>query len=189
MSQAADAATFDTQLFDQTLSCDLVLPVAFEPGTEPAAAAQAESLLLSLAQVEDLRGEDALDDKKESSAAMQRVDAKLDLILALLGRLARQSMRMPPPRALRWSARGLRLELPAASGIAPGTAGMAALQVSDWLPDRLELPATVLGEAELAPRRHALWLAFPSLTAGLEEALDRHLFRLHRRQIAESRRR
>lgn len=189
MSQAADAATFDTQLFGETLSCDLVLPAAFEPGAHPAPAAQAESLLLSLAQVEDLRGEDTTEDKKEASAAVQRVNAKLDLMLALLGRLVRQSMQMPPPRAVRWSARGLRLELPTASGYPAGATGMVALQASDWLPDRLELPATVLGEAELEPGRHALWLAFPTLTAGLAEALERHLFRLHRRQIAESRRR
>jgi hypothetical protein len=188
VKQAADAAMFDTQLFSETLSCDLVLPAAFLPDATPAPAAQAESLLLALAQVEDLRGEDATEDK-ESSAAVQRVNAKLDLMLALLGRLVRQSMQMPAPRAVRWSARGLRLELPASSGVAAGVTGMVALQASDWLPDRLELPATVLGEAELEPGRHALWLAFPALTAGLGEALERHLFRLHRRQIAESRRR
>lgn len=189
MIQAADAATFDTQLFGETLSCDLVLPAAFEPGAHPAPAAQAESLLLSLAQVEDLRGEESPEDKKDTSLAVQRVNAKLDLMLALLGRLVRQSMQMPPPRALRWSARGIRLELPSAPSLTPGAAGMVALQASEWLPDRLELPATVLAEVELAPGHHALWLTFPALSAGLAEALERHLFRLHRRQIAETRRR
>ncbi|MCW0417617.1 hypothetical protein NB689_003371 [Xanthomonas sacchari] len=33
-----------------------------------------------------------------------------------------------------------------------------------------------------------LWLRFETQPPGLEEALERHLFRLHRRQIADSRR-
>ncbi|WP_267119406.1 PilZ domain-containing protein, partial [Xanthomonas sacchari] len=61
------------------------------------------------------------------------------------------------------------------------------LQPSDWLPDHLELPVRVLAEAATAGVVQ-LWLRFETQPPGLEEALERHLFRLHRRQIADSRR-
>ena len=70
---------------------------------------------------------------------------------------------------------------------APGTTGLFRIQPSDWLPESLELPATVLASVTdgAGPQ---LWLRFGPLTPALESALERHLFRVHRRAIAESRR-
>lgn len=184
-AQAAEAG-----LFGETLSCEAVLPADFAADGGQGRLPQAEALLRGLAQVEDLRSEEAGEEKRgELPQLAQRMDAKLDLMLVLLSRLVRQSERPLPPRALRWSARGLRLRLDAdAPAPAADTAGTLRLQPSDWLPDELELPAIVAASAADASG-HWLWLRFPALPPGLEEVLERHLFRMHRRQIAEARRR
>jgi hypothetical protein len=70
----------------------------------------------------------------------------------------------------------------------PGQAGVVRLQPSDWLPDHIDLPVEVIAEAADAGGGHFLWLRFQRLGDGLEMAMERHLFRLHRRQVAEARR-
>lgn len=188
-SQAAQAA--EAGLFAETLSCAAMLPADFHAGAaSPGRLPQAEALLLGLAQVEDLRGEDGSEEKRgELPMLVQRMDAKLDLMLVLLGRLARQSMDPLPVRPLHWSARGLRLQLePGSPAPAQGTQGLLRLQPSDWLPDELELPASVAATATDAGGTW-VWLQFPAFPPGLEEAMERHLFRMHRRQVADARRR
>ncbi|WP_045737002.1 PilZ domain-containing protein [Xanthomonas sp. MUS 060] len=177
----------ETELFHDTLSCELTLPADFVPGHGIGRLSAAETLLRGLAQVEDLRAEDGSDERGDASLHLQRMDAKLDLMLVLLGRLARQHEDILPLRPVRWSRRGIRLELSKHSGALPAAAGLLRLQPSDWLPDHLELPVRVLDEANDAGRFH-LWLQFETQPPSMEEAMERHLFRLHRRQIASSRR-
>ena len=178
----------ESALFDQTLSCELSLPAEFRLGTAAGRQGAAEALLRGLAQIEDLRSEDSHEDRGELPLIVQRMDAKLDLMLALVGRLARQSQEALALRPVRWSIRGVRLETGARLGAAVGAAGTLALQPGDWLPEHLELPVTVLAEAASGTGGYFLWLRFESLGAGLEAALERHLFRLHRRQVADARR-
>lgn len=177
-------------LFGDVLVCDAVLPASFLPGVV-ARTAQAGALLAGLAQVEDLRGGDEASEEKRGELPLlaQRMDAKLDLVLVLLGRLVRQACPPLPPAAVRWSARGVRLQLPADAELpAADSAGCLRLQPAEWLPDDLELPVIVSATAHTGDAGW-LWLRFPALPAGLEEAMDRHLFRMHRRQVADSRRR
>lgn len=177
----------ETELFQDTLSCELALPADFRVGNGVGRFSAGEALLRGLAQVEDMRSDDGNEERGELPLQLQRMDAKLDLMLVLLGRLARQNEDALPLRPLRWSRRGLRLELGSRSGASPGAAGLVRLQPSDWLPDYLELPVRVVAEAAAGAGFH-LWLRFDDQPAALEEALERHLFRMHRRQIAESRR-
>ncbi|KLD73077.1 PilZ domain-containing protein [Xanthomonas hyacinthi] len=190
MNSASDGVVHhpaEAELFHDTLSCELALPADFRLGNSIGRFGAGEALLRGLAQVEDLRSEDGSEERSEQPLQLQRMDAKLDLMLVLLGRLARQHEEALPLRPLRWSRRGLRLELGSRSGAVPGAAGLLRLQPSDWLPDHLELPVQVVAEAA-AGSGFYLWLRFETQPPGLEEALERHLFRLHRRQIADSRR-
>ena len=180
----------ESELFDETLVCDLALPAEFILGSGTAGGVRAgiaEQLLRSIALVEDSRTEDK-DERGESSLSLQRLEAKLDLVLTLLGRLARQHAEPLPLRPLRWSRRGIRLELGPRSGASPGGLGSVRLQPSDWLPDHVDLPVQVVAEAATGSGGHFLWLRFHGLSDGLEMALERHLFRVHRRQVAETRR-
>ena len=179
--------TARAEVFGDSLACEEVRPAAFVPGTLSPDAARAaclrgENLLRSLAVVEDSRGDDG-EDHSANDLALHRIEAKLDLLTALV--TSRFGEHFDPRRPLRWSARGACLEVDDA--IAPGTGGALRVQPSDWLPEMLLLPATVLASVAHSSGQQ-LWLRFGPITPALESALARHLFRVHRRAIAESRR-
>lgn len=181
--QAADLALFDGVLAHEDRRPAAFLAVAPDAATTLSSAAHAEMLLASLALSERVRGEDA-DADAEPSSALQRVEAKVDLLLGLIGAMLRERGDIPPPARLRWSARGARIDLEGdALAILPGARGVLRVQPADWLPDCIELPARVV-----ASEHDVAWLAFDPLPASLAEALERHLFLLHRRQVAEARR-
>lgn len=174
-------------LFDGALTCDIVLPARFAAGVRPLLQAQSEALLLGLAVAEDVRGDDP-EDRKEATPTQQRIEAKLDLALSLLGRLARRHEDALPVTPLRWSHRGMRLDVPALPEASGGTGGVVAVQPATWLSDHIELPVVLLAQVQgsQAGTCH-VWLQFAALGGGLAEAMERHLFRLHRKQIAEAR--
>ncbi|WP_411834826.1 PilZ domain-containing protein [Pseudoxanthomonas mexicana] len=177
----------ETELFAEALTCDVVLPARFDPALRPLQPQAAEALLLGLAVAEDVRSEDKDDHRNELPQTVQRMEAKLDLLVGLLGRLARQREGALPLRPLRWSHRGLRLDLDAPVEVANGTEGVAMIEPAGWLGDYIELPASVLASIPGGTGTHHLWLRFGHLAPGLSEALERHLFRMHRKQIAEAR--
>jgi hypothetical protein len=173
-------------LFEGALTCDAVLPARFDPGRRAVMQASSEALLKGLAVAEDVSGDDP-EERKEATPSQQRIEAKLDLVLSLLGRLARRHEDALPVTALRWSHRGLRLDVDTPPPSSAGTPGIVTLQPAAWLSDQIELPATVLDQVQGSQGLQHVWLQFDALNAGLAEAMDRHLFRLHRRQIAEAR--
>jgi hypothetical protein len=178
----------ESELFDETLSCELALPAEFRIGSAVIRPGTAETLLRSVALVEDARSDDGHDDRSDATLQVQRLEAKLDLVMVLLGRLVRQSAQDLPLRPLRWSRRGIRIEQGMRTGASAGSQGVIRLQPCDWLPDHIDLPVVIVAEAANGAGAHYLWLRFEGLSDALEMALERHLFRLHRRQIAEARR-
>ncbi|MEN5264146.1 PilZ domain-containing protein [Stenotrophomonas sp. TWI587] len=178
----------ESELFDETLSCELALPAEFRIGSAVIRPGTAETLLRSVALVEDARSDDGHDDRSDATLQVQRLEAKLDLVMVLLGRLVRQSAQDLPLRPLRWSRRGIRIEQGMRTGAATGSQGVIRLQPCEWLPDHIDLPVVIVAEAANGAGAHYLWLRFEGLSDALEMALERHLFRLHRRQIAEARR-
>lgn len=187
MSAAVEIAR--KQLFGDVLACEEIHPAAFVPGSlDPSRlrghAVQAEALLRALAVVEDGARGDESDPHVEG--VFRRLEAKIDLLTALVAGFA-AGHSTDPARPLQWSARGARLVTDAAPP--PLTQGIFRVQPAEWLPSPLVLPATVIAiENEGSSALHALWLRFESQTPALEGALERHLFRVHRRAVAESRR-
>lgn len=188
MIPSSPSTPADAELFQDSISCELALPAEFRLGSAVARLGAAEAVLRGIAQVEDLRAEELGEERGELPQAVARIEAKLDLVLALIGQLARQSGHALPLRPVRWSRRGIRLETGVRSGAATGAAGTLAVQPADWLPENVELPVTVLAESASGSGGFFLWLRFGELGSGLEVALERHLFRLHRRQVADARR-
>lgn len=179
-------ASAEDALFADVLACDEVRPLAFLPGREAdpsGVAASAEALLRALAVVEDGPRGDEPD--AGGDHALPRIEAKIDLLTALVASLCAQAGG-DPPRRLRWSARGACIEVPDAP--VPGTCGHLRVRPADWLPSPLQLPATVLATGPGGEGAHRAWLRFDDLPAPLQAALERHLFRQHRRAVAESRR-
>ncbi|MEE7559405.1 PilZ domain-containing protein, partial [Xanthomonas sp. Kuri4-2] len=132
----------ESELFDGALSCELLQPAEFRLGNMPGGVAPAETLLRGLAQIEDLRSEDSKEERGDLPLMVQRMEAKLDLMLLLLGRLARQAGDALPLRPVRWSRHGIRLETGTRSGAMPGAAGVLSLQPVEWLPEQVALPVT-----------------------------------------------
>lgn len=180
----------ESSLFGDALSCELDLPVQFRAGSMPVRGTSATLTLRALAQVDDIREirqNVGSDERSAQLLPLQRLDAKLDLILMLLARIVRQSEQSLAVRPVRWSRHGIRLEMGQRSGVLPGTAGMISLQPADWLPENIELPVHVLSEGESGRGGFFLWLRFDELGASLEDTLERHLFRLHRQKFVEAR--
>jgi len=173
----------EAELFEETLSYESCVPAAFVPGTGEGRPEHAQSLLHSLSLIEERGFDECQGECDDLSLYKQRVEAKLDLNLLLLGRLVEQALTPLSMRTVRWSIRGARIEEPEAAGGLIGSAGILQLQPCDWLPEALELPARVFA---VEPGQW-VWVRFPDFAPSLNDALERHLFRQHRRQIALSR--
>lgn len=178
----------EAELFADALTCEAWLPAGWRAGDRQLPPLASETLLRSIAVAEDARSNDDADDRKnELPQAFQRLEAKVDLMLSLIGRLARQRTDALPVRAVRWSHRGLRIDATQPWHTHLSDSGVALIEPANWLSDHIELPARVIGELATADGQHHLWLRFAPMSAPLADALERHLFRLHRRQIAEAR--
>ena len=121
-----------------------------------------------------------VDDSPQLAAHVQRLDQKLDLALELLGRLVAREQALPAPVPVQLSARAVmwRAEPPPAAG-----SGWVALYLLPHLPKPLELPAVlhVLDDG-------AVVAEFQGLEPAVSEALERFVFRCHRRAVAQARR-
>jgi len=181
-------ASARASLFDDALSCEEVRATAFLPGAVDDAAlatlyARAEALLHALAVVEDgLRNDDP---DQPSDQALHRLEAKVDLLMGLVAGLC-ASIDDEPSQVLLWSARGACILT--SSPLPVGAQGRFRVKPADWLPSPLVLPAAVLANETTADGENRALLGFGPLSPGLQAALERHLFRVHRRAIAESRR-
>lgn len=179
-------------LFGDALAAEEMRPVAVLPS--PAGDARrgvhllrAEALLRALAMLEDSRADES-DERGPADLAVRRLEAKVDLLLGLVGSLLQRDQPADPPRLLQWSIRGAAVEMPAIdAALVPGTTAVLRLQPSDALPEAVHLPVRVLA-IEPSPAGRRLWLAFDALPPALEALLERHLFRVHRRAVAGSRR-
>jgi hypothetical protein len=178
-------------LFGDALASDDARPVAVlapvvDEGARHAMLLRAEALMRALAVLEDSRADEA-DERNPVDQSVRRLEAKVDLLVSLVGSLLQRDRPADPLRALQWSARGTALDLPADACPAPGAAVVLRLQPSDALPEAIQLPSRVLA-VEPAGTGRRVWLAFDPLPAPLEALLERHLFRVHRRAVAEARR-
>lgn len=173
-------------LFGESIASEDARPLALLPPLPEArqrtALARAETLMRALALLDDARADDV--DTNDGDPALRRLESKVDLLVGMMGALLQRDQPADPLRALHWSARGAMVELGDAEMPSPGDALVLRLQPSDTLPDALLLPAHVL-TVEAGERA---WLRFDPLPPALEALLERHLFRLHRRAVAERRR-
>lgn len=175
----ADALTFCSE-FPAAYSA-----VAPESGSVERALSRSEATLHSIAMIEDTQVDEP-DDHHGTDVALQRVEAKLNLILELLGKLARRGADALPLRPMRWSRRGVALHQP--FGTADDPSGFLLIQAVSWLPQPLELPVERLASDPASGNgEQILYLRFAPRPPALEAAIERHLFRLHRRQIAITR--
>ncbi len=172
--------------FSERMSCEDRWPVDCVPIGWPLTPARARelvegaiSVLASVAALED-RHLESLDDDNPLWQEMQRLEAKLAALIHIVNQLQASAGALPPSETLRFNAVGA--VLPAAR-VPSGEAMLLRLHfdVCRHLP--LELAARV--DRVLDDGRVFVVFALPS--DALDEAIERHIFRHHRRQIAEKR--
>lgn len=178
------------ELFGDILSCEPCLPACFvaKDVAEMNARrrlAEAERLLLRLAQIEDGHGAEDVEDHGHNDLAFQRIEARLQLLSEQVASLMRQARDPLPEQTLHWSSRGVALAYSGSTAV--GATGLVEIEVAEWLPQPLRLPAVVIAMRPTGDETR-LWLRFDPGSDGARRALERHLFRLHRREVAEARR-
>ena len=141
-------------------------------------------LLIAEASIEEARANEAL--KEESPALLhelQRLEYKLNILLRLTAELTMRQQSMPPLQRIRLAAHAMELggEVPAV-----GVGGLTKLYINPSVPQPLLLPGVVVGELTRDAQRIAQ-LQFAGISAPVADALEKLIFRHHRRLIAGTR--
>ena len=180
--ESADAALFGDALACEDFQRAAFVPRQLDPAWLETLCARAEIHLSAIAIIEDSRNEE---EEGPQGLALRRIEAKLDLLLTLVGNLNTQA-NADPRVALRWSAQGVHMPV-GDSSCADGATGIFRVQATPWLPEPLVLPAAVIACAAGEDGNPGQWLQFGPLPDSTRAALERHLFRQHRRAVAELR--
>ncbi|HEX6832049.1 MAG TPA: PilZ domain-containing protein [Rudaea sp.] len=173
-------AEADRRLFAETLACDDEFPFALRT-----ASSRYECLEAVRRSETTLRALGALDDDGDGTENVPpRIEAKIDLALGLLAILAAREQIVAAPRRVRWSRLGFRAAWPAAFAV--DAMLVCSIQLTPALPLPVELPARVLA-CEAHDDAFVLWLELAEATPALHSAIERELFRRHRRLVHEQR--
>lgn len=176
------------QQFDRQLAFEGELRVDWEPLTAQCGSEELSRLcdanltVLNLVAAVEGRAETP-DEDSASGAELGRLDAKLNLLLELVQLLVVRVHQPPPRRWVRLNAQGIAFEAEALYR-APDAAVRVRIHLDACRAMPLEFPARVVRLAE--PGR--VLLAFVEPGAAIEEAMDRLVFRHHRRKVAIERR-
>lgn len=132
--------------------------------------------LLGERSVAEAPGEEA------ATAALARIDAKVDVLLEMFNRHLAASVQMPPRHTVRFNQRGILIE-----GWRPDAEGTAVL-VRMHFDACIGLPLELPGHVSNSPDGHGAFVAFDELAEGIRSGIEHLVFRQHRRQLAEARR-
>jgi hypothetical protein len=149
------------------------------------AQSQASSANLRLLNALNILEEIPQDFDKPTSSLIQNphLEAKLDLILGMLGELLRQQAKMPIPSSMTISAHSLSVsDVPTVSLPSVGDLLQVRLFLDTRYPQVLLLSGTVTFTTKTS-----FTLEFHGLSELVQEQLDKFVFRHHRRAIAQSR--
>ncbi len=139
-------------------------------------------LLGAESSLEEVRVHDAMKDESPALAhELQRLEYKLNILLRLTAELSARQNALPRPEPVRLSAAGL--EWVGTDGPRVGTTGLVTLYINPALPQPLRLSCRVIGERDADGRRVAQ-LQFAGLSDSVAEAINKLIFRHHRRLVA-----
>lgn len=167
-----------------------MLPLAWRPdagsGLRHSGGADGSALTLqSLLNAGESAHKEAVEESAEVMKEITRLDAKLNLLLELVGDLLVSIQPLPGPvpvhltaRAVTWVAR---------QSSSPGTRGEVHIYLNPELPRPVCLPGTVR-EALPVSDGTRMVVEFDPMPAGLDDLLEKFVFQWHRRQVADRRR-
>jgi len=170
-------------VFEDCVSCEDVVPIAWR--ARRAALSNGELHRLQETTLRALRAEPG-EQSDVKDPHLLRLHEKLDSVLEMIGRLIELHQPAPQPAQVRLSRMGMSWRTAAASAPPVGEQGVIELHLHPRLMQPLLLPAHVCG---VDPRGDEVEVnvAFEPLSEPVESALERHVFRRHRRSISETR--
>lgn len=159
-------------------------PLSWHPGATPGPDDAPERVLAAIAVIEE-SGTVANEDNDPVLAEIQNLDAKLRLLMDMVQTLYQQQAEQGPASEFVMSAEGIEIT---GEGKAPaaGEQGLIALHLDSYVARPLRLPAEVLG-LETEGSRWTARLRFTIESEVLAGALEKHVFRRHRRAVAGAR--
>lgn len=172
--------------FEQRVSCEENLHADCEPLAWPPSPARLQQLaernantLVAIAALEERRADTGEDDSPLMQE-MLRVDAKLNVLVEIVNNLLVPGSMLPPRQLLRFNAIGVVLP----AGLAPAGDGLL-LRIRFDLCRSLPLEFAARVERQFDDGR--VFVAFAPLGDALGDAIERLVFRHHRRKVAGAR--
>jgi hypothetical protein len=175
------------QDFSERVTYDDGLHVACVPLPEPFGDLQRAamrdrnlSVLGTLAVFNERRAE-AVDEDSPASQEIQRLDSKLNVLMAMMDQLLQRNAELPPRAPVSFNAVGALL--PASVWPSAQEHGLVRLHFDGCLALPLELTARRVQERDA----DHIFVAFESMDEATCDAIERLVFRHHRRKVAERR--
>jgi hypothetical protein len=127
-----------------------------------------------------------LDDESELDSALMRVEAKLDMVLGLLSTMIKRELDIPAASNVRLTAKGVEWTC---NDRAPeiDESIWISLYMDPRLPAALLLPAKVVSVDKSTDGDCVVVCRFTQVEEGVQQLLEKMIFRHHRRQVAMSR--
>ena len=144
-----------------------------------------QSVLGVIAALEEHRS-DASEDNGAVGQELQRVDAKLNLLLELVNRLLAREQSLPDDCAVRFNAYGIEWDA-AAAAPAVDSEGIAMLHLDACRALPLQLPVRIVESVAVDASTTRVAAVFTGVAESVQQAIERFVFRQHRRQVAEQR--
>lgn len=139
-------------------------------------------LLRTLVALEEVSSESGGEEDKDPD--LQRVEFKVNLVLDMVARIYAEHLAIPPLAPVRLSGEFLEWHDP------PSAPAGTWLQVQLYISQRFPQPLNLLGIADTAPAdsHYSCRMRLDGLSQPLQDALERFIFRHHRRLVAYQRR-
>ncbi len=164
------------------------LPLAWQPGDD---AVRTDDHVQSLNEslMQHLEALETHPDTEERSnhPELLRLERKIDILLATLGRIRAAQLPMPAATDIALYADGLAWVAGDDGSLSVGSQGSVALYLDPVLPDPLRLAGTVERIGEDDKGRRWVFLRFTDPGETLRDAIERMIFRHHRRAVAQAR--
>jgi Atypical PilZ domain, cyclic di-GMP receptor len=172
------------QVFSERVSYDDGLHASCVPMPDPLGELQLAAMrernlnvLGTLAAFGERRG-DLSDDESPVAQDLARLDSKLNVLMAMLDQLLQRGAELPPRQPVRFNAVGALL--PRSLWPAHEATSLLRLHFEGCLALPLELPARLVHERDGGH----VFVAFETLDEATGDALERLVFRHHRRKVA-----
>jgi hypothetical protein len=141
--------------------------------------------LQALSVFEEAPREVPADSSHHAMPELLHLQAKVDVLLSLMGRLISENAGVPARHSVVLRGHSAEWSGPDQAKAKPGDTGYAMIYPNPTMPLALRLPARIVGSVE---RSGARWLQtrFEHLSPAVAAGLEKMVFRRHRRQVAYS---